>query len=298
MRDYPEQAAKSDFDYELLDFGAGRKLERFGQTVVDRPAAGLERHAVRHPSAWMSASVRFVAEGTDEGVWQPSLVPPWTCQWQESKFELRTTAAGQVGIFPEQLENWSWLQSRIRQSPHPLQVLNLFAYTGGSTLAAAQAGAQVVHVDSQRSVVEWAQHNASRSGFANAPIRWIVDDAIKFVQREIRRHRLYDGIILDPPSYGHGIRGERWKFERDLSVLLDACQNLWRPEHGFLMLSCHTMGWDPQKLREAVSPILAHSAHGLRLVESCDMRIVTADGRSLPSGVVVRWPGTSPISEP
>lgn len=297
MRDYPEQAAKSDFDYELLDFGAGRKLERFGQTVVDRPAAGLERQTVRNASAWASASVKFVADGTDEGQWQPSPVLPWTCRWQESKFELRTTAAGQVGIFPEQLENWYWLQSRIRQSSHPLQVLNLFAYTGGSTLAAAQAGAKVVHVDSQRRVVEWARHNASQSGLAQAPIRWIVDDAIKFVRREIRRNRLYDGIILDPPSYGHGIRGERWKFERDLNVLLDACQNLWRPERGFLMLSCHTMGWDPQRLCEAVSPILAHSANAFRFIESRDMQIMTADGRSLPTGVVVRWPRTSPISE-
>jgi 23S rRNA (cytosine1962-C5)-methyltransferase len=193
-----------------------------------------------------------------------------------------------VGLFPEQSENWRWIEARVADAGRPLKVLNLFAYTGGSTLAAAVAGAEVVHVDGSNSVVSWARRNAELTGLTDAPIRWIVEDVRKFVQREIRRGSTYDALILDPPSYGHGPKGESWKLEQDLEPLLSDCARLTANRLAFVLVTCHTSGVGPTALRAQMRR--AFSGVGRTDVFAGLLRLAMADGRCLPSGIVARWP--------
>jgi 23S rRNA (cytosine1962-C5)-methyltransferase len=221
--------------YVLLDFGDGRKLERFGSLFLDRPspaAANVER---TNPSLWEDVAARFVpVDGSassgcgPRGRWIERVPVPadWIVEHAPLRFELRNCDSGHVGLFPEQAENWDWIArqvSAIRAHDDDFRprVLNLFAYTGASTLAAAAAGADVVHVDAAKSTVAWARRNAALSGLADAPIRWIAEDAPRFVAREQKRGNRYHGIILDPPSYGHGPAGQLWQIDRDLPDLLD-----------------------------------------------------------------------------
>jgi 23S rRNA (cytosine1962-C5)-methyltransferase len=202
--------------------------------------------------------------------------------------ELKRTDFGHVGLFPEQAENWDWIAAQVRRVPpsaaSAMKILNLFAYTGGSTLAAAAAGAAVTHVDAARNIVTWARHNADLSGLAEAPVRWITEDAVKFVNREIRRGNRYDALILDPPSYGHGAHGEVWRLAEDLPRLLALCAELTTPRPRFVLLTCHTPGFSPIRLRE----LLAHrfgSAH----VDAAPLALVASTGQSLPNGIAARW---------
>jgi 23S rRNA (cytosine1962-C5)-methyltransferase len=205
------------------------------------------------------------------------------------QFELRPVATGQTGLFPEQMENWAWLDKQLTAGkPTPL-VLNLFGYTGGASLAAAAAGARVVHVDSSKPAVSWARRNATLSQLDEAPIRWIVDDATKFVRREIRRGNTYDGIILDPPSYGHGPKGQAWKINQHLADLLDGCAQLLGDRPELLLLTCHTPEWTADRLRDL--SIRCFPACGRRGFAASGLQIRTADGSELPSGVAVRWSG-------
>jgi 23S rRNA (cytosine1962-C5)-methyltransferase len=241
--------------YQLLDFGQGRKLERFGRVILDRPSPAAATSRRQLDELWSSASARFLAgceshAGCGQrGTWTPagSLPSRWTIEHPPLTFELRSTEFGHVGLFPEQSENWAWIAKQVERlralSPgtHP-RVLNLFAYTGGSTLAAAAAGAQVVHVDASKGTVAWARRNAALSGLVDAPIRWIVEDAPRFIAREIKRGNRYDGIVLDPPTYGHGPKGQPWQIDRDLPVLLNSCSKLLSDVNGFVLISCHSPG--------------------------------------------------------
>jgi 23S rRNA (cytosine1962-C5)-methyltransferase len=190
-----------------------------------------------------------------------------------------------VGVFPEQAENWDWIAGQCVDSPAPLRVLDLFACTGGSTLAAAAAGAEVAHVDAARNMVAWARRNAAASGLAEAPIRWIVDDATKFVERELRREKDYNAVILDPPSYGHGPHGEAWRLQQDLAGLVEMCGRLTGPRRQFMLLSCHTPGFSPSRLGELLAEALGPA--GRITVGPLVLRSV--DGRELPSGAVAKW---------
>jgi 23S rRNA (cytosine1962-C5)-methyltransferase len=206
---------------------------------------------------------------------------------------LRTTPAGQVGVFPEQAANWDWIGKRVRAAQRPLKVLNLFAYTGGSTLAAAAAGAEVVHVDAARNVVQWARDNADLSGLSEAPIRWIDEDAGKFVRRELRRGNRYDAVILDPPSYGHGPKGEPWKIVQHLPGLLADCADVTKGQLAFVVLSCHSPGFGPAELEA-----LVHDAFFGACQQGAvgrDMWLRSTDGRGLTAGSVARWPEMNPI---
>ena len=223
--------------YELLDFGDGRRLERFGPLTLDRPCPAAETFARQCPAAWQAADARFERSDENEGQWtcRRELPPRWEIALGRLVLELKRTEFGHLGVFPEQVENWRWLAEQLAdcpnlggEKPSRLRVLNLFAYTGGSTLAAAAAGAEVVHVDAARNIVAWARRNAELSGLANAPIHWIADDALKFVTRELRRGRRYDAVILDPPSYGHGPHGEVWRLAQHLPQLLELCGQLAR----------------------------------------------------------------------
>jgi 23S rRNA (cytosine1962-C5)-methyltransferase len=221
-----------------------------------------------------------------------------TIEHGERRFELRLTEFGHVGVFPEQAENWGWISDQVSrlhdllarsgqpQQKHP-SVLNLFAYTGASTLAAAAVGAEVVHIDASKSTVAWARRNAELSGLATAPIRWIVEDASRFVAREAKRGNRYHGIILDPPSYGHGPKRDVWQIERDLPELLGNCETLLAEDAGFLLLSCHSPGIRAPDLEKLLLKAIRSGAP--RDTESSDLVLTADDGRRLHSGVSARW---------
>lgn len=213
--------------YQLLDFGSGRKLERFGAVVLDRPSPAAEHIQKASLQAWSSAAVRWPETAIDLEPWTvdfPLLEP---ADGYHLRFQLKLAPFGHVGLFPEQAINWCWLMQAVRELPtEQPRALNLFAYTGGSTLAMAAAGAAVVHVDASQPAVTWARRNAELSGQTNHPVRWIVEDAFKFVNRELRRGKRYDLIVLDPPSYGHDANGKSWKLQQRWQELLDGCLEL------------------------------------------------------------------------
>jgi 23S rRNA (cytosine1962-C5)-methyltransferase len=287
--------------YALLDFGGGRKLERFGTWVLDRPSPAAEGTARVHPEQWPDADVRFERSSSEQGTWRPpgALPKTWAARYGKLAFRLKPTPFGHVGLFPEQAENWDWLSEQVRaiHARHAAaadlhgeggtrsKVLNLFAHTGGSTLAAAAAGAEVVHIDAARTVIDWARRNAELSGLSAAPIRWIVEDAAKFVKREVRRGNAYDAIILDPPSYGHGPQGQEWKLDRDLPPLLQSCIKLTRGRPKFMLTTCHSVDWQAASLGACLRDAGLSGAVSLT---AGSLGLASLDGRTLPAGVMVR----------
>jgi 23S rRNA (cytosine1962-C5)-methyltransferase len=329
-------------DYELLDFGGGRKLERFGSVVIDRPCPTAEGAPKSKPSAWKRVTARYDRTSGDQGVWTPANAFPqrWEISFAisasnsrerapsrsdglarraepatttigrggrcpvaadqnsphvELTFQLQATPFGHVGVFPEQFANWEWIVRQVckqvksqGEEGRPLRVLNLFAYTGGSTLAAAAAGAEVVHIDAARNIVERARRNANRSGLADRPIRWISEDATKFCQRELKRGNRYDAVILDPPSYGHGPKGESWKIGTHLLPLIAMCGELTAERRAFVLTTCHTPGIGQAEL----AAYLAEGFFGTcgQPPAAGELVLETREGRRLPSGVFARWP--------
>ncbi len=277
--------------YQLLDFGEARKLERFGPHVIQRPCPAAETLPVARPELWLEPHAGYRRGSGSRGSWQPAGILPaaWTIRHDRWSLELRPTPFGHLGVFPEQAANWDWLSRTIRQAGRPLKLLNLFAYTGGSTLAAAAAGAEVVHVDAARNVLAWARRNAHLSGLDSAPIRWISEDARKFVAREIRRNNAYDGVILDPPSYGHGPRGPAWNLQRDLWPLLEACAALTARRRGLLLLTCHTTGLSARELESRLAAGFFGATRPTVRVRP--LGLTSVDGRVLYGGMVARWAG-------
>lgn len=283
-------------DYELLDFGGGRKLERFGEWVLDRPAPGADG-PIKLRDLWKTSTARYQGSRTTEGEWVPKKWQVASGEWRvelsdESQFKLLLSPlpSGQVGVFPEQLENWVWIAKQCGKiaKPQAAKVLNLFAYTGGSTLAAACAGAEVTHVDAAKSMVARARENAEASGLADAPNRWVVEDAVKFCQREVKRGNQYDAVILDPPTYGHGPKGEAWSIKHDLLPLLELCHVLTTGRLKFALLTCHTPGIGPAELSAYMSEgLFGHCGQPPKVGT---LNLETADGRKLESGTFARWP--------
>jgi 23S rRNA (cytosine1962-C5)-methyltransferase len=286
--------------YELLDFGGGRKLERFGTAVLNRPCPAADELEKMRPELWEAITARFRGPRTGDGSWTPvpkSWMPAEWCLPHEGdapfRLKLEALPSGQVGVFPEQRENWTWISRQVAKAAatlgRPPRVLNMFAYTGGSTLAASAAGAEVVHIDAAQNIVDRAKENAVFSGFAERPERWIAEDAVKFCRREIKRGNQYDGVILDPPSYGHGPKGEPWKIDTDLLPLLQMCGELTAENRAFVLVSCHSPGIGPAEL----SAYLAEGIFGncSQPPESGELSLKTSDGRKLPAGVFARWPG-------
>jgi len=263
----------------LLDAGDGRRLERFGAVVTDRPAPAATGER-RDPSAWSAAAIRY----TEPGGWEArSPHPdPWLVAVDGLTLELRPTPAGQVGLFPEHLAFGDWLVGQV--GDRPASVLHLFAYTGVLTLRLAAAGASVVHADASRPTVAWARENAARSGLAQHPIRWLVDDASAFVAREGRRGHRYDGIVLDPPSYGHGPGGRAWRLEADLDALLVGCGAILRPA-GFVLLTAHGRTTDAAWLGERLASAAPERA---ALVEAGPTILRAESGATLPLGAWAR----------
>ena len=273
-------------NYELLDAGDGRRLERFGAKVVDRPAPTADAARAGDYFAWRRADLRFDPGRGWSGA--PPALEPWNTTIDELTLELRPTASGGLGIYPEHAANLAWVaaqvQGRAGAGVAVPQVLNLFAHTGLVTLAAARAGASVAHVDASKGAVEWARRNSALSGLEDRPIRWLVDDAAGFVAREARRGRRYDGIVLDPPSFGRAGR-RQWKLEDELPGLLAACRAV-AADDAFVLLTAHTTGLEGSGLAGAL-----RTAFGPSSIESERMVLDASSGARLELGWAARRPG-------
>ena len=269
--------------YRLIDFGGNEKLEFFGGKTVRREtpsATGRKTAGVD----WSCAELTFKSS-RQSSHWAGESGADWLMEQGSMRLHLRQTPTGQVGVFPEQAANWNWIE----QLPIDLsgvKAINLFAYTGGTTLALAQRGAHVVHCDAAKSVVNWARSNASASGLENVPIRWIVEDALTFVRREIKRGNQYQIVVADPPSFGRGPGGESWKIQRDLSTLVQGLAQLTKDDARMVLISCHTPELDHSKLRSIVSDAF-RGATGSG--ESLELKIPALSGKSLVSGQCFRW---------
>ena len=277
-------------EYSLLDFGAGRKLERFGEQITDRPCPAAVNATLVAKTEWRQASGKYVRITADQGRWQPAdgLPPEWALNCGSFRLQLKATPFGHLGVFPEQQSNWDWIARQVRRHGNQPRVLNLFGYTGASSLAAAAAGAQVVHVDAAKNIVQWARQNALLSEMQEAPIRWIVEDAARFVTRELKRGNRYDAVILDPPSYGHGPKSENWKLSRDLMPLLRDCATLTAKSRLFVLLTCHRPGFGPAELSACLEDTFFGRCQSGAISRGLSIR--TEDGRKLDAGVAARWP--------
>lgn len=271
-------------DYELLDSGDGEKCERFGEIILVRPDPLALWSKANPGGSWTKANAVYTRDAED-GRWNMKSRMPehWSVSYQDFTFGLKPTSFKHVGVFPEQASNWDWIKGRVHTGS---RVLNLFAYTGGATLAAAQAGASVVHVDASRPVVDWAKENALASGLAHAPIRWLVDDVVKFVEREVRRGNTYDMIVMDPPAFGHGPKNELWKFERDMASLLGQCEKLLEPASGTLLVNAYALGYPLLCIEQLASSIMLKQKN----IETVELVLKESTPRAfgLPTGVTVR----------
>jgi 23S rRNA (cytosine1962-C5)-methyltransferase len=287
------EAYRPEGEYLLLDSGNERKLERVGSYLIDRPSPQAVWSPLLPPKEWSNADAAY-ERGSSGGEWEfnDKVARRFNIVYASIHFQIKLTDFGHLGLFPEQASNWEWMRQQIRRrlertSGRNLNVLNLFAYTGGSTLACSQAGAHVVHVDAAKGVVDWAKENAQFSHLHDRPIRWLIDDALKFVRREERRGNKYQGIILDPPSFGRGPKGEVFKIENDLIPLLQACREILAPDALFFLLSCHTPGFTPVTLYNQVAEV-AQGRKGK--IESGEMLVYESNShRALPSGAYARW---------
>jgi 23S rRNA (cytosine1962-C5)-methyltransferase len=278
--DGPVSDRQATATIELVDAGDGRRLDRLGSRLVDRPAPSALWPQRSPGASWAAADLRF-----ERGAgWTGADRTPWTVAVEGLTLELRPTGTGQVGLFPEQAAFWPWLRGALAGRDAP-SVLHLFAHTGATTLAAARAGAQVTHVDGSRPAVAWARRNAELSGLADRPIRWIVDDALAFTEREARRGRRYDGFVLDPPSFGHGPRGTRWELAETLPALLDACAAA-AADDAFVLLTAHTIGLDADDLGDALVDAF-EPAPGTDITTE-PIEQVARSGATLPLGVAAR----------
>lgn len=283
---------KTENDYSLIDSGNGRKLERFGPYTLVRPASQAIWQPQLPESEWDKAHALFSRE--EDNRWHNRIALPetWEICVSDITFRLKRTDFGHLGIFPEQQQTWRWLQERLaaakKERVQELQVLNLFAYSGGSTLAAAKGGASVCHLDASQGMVSWAGDNAKLNDLEKAPIRWIIDDVTKFLAREIRRGRRYDGIILDPPTFGRGNRGELFKIEEHLVPLLQACRELLTEKPLFVLLSCHTPGVTPLCLRHLLHGMM-HGVPGNITQNEMLLESSNPQTFALPSGTYARW---------
>lgn len=285
----------------LLDFGCdptgqGRRLEHFGGVLIDRPLPA-SRAARRQPGLWQEATAIFREASRGHGNWEicGPIPDPWLVELalpgHVLRLLVRLAPSGQVGIFLEQWPLWQWLT---QSTPAGSRILSLFAHSGAATLALAAAGAEVVHIDSSRQALELARENAAASGLATAPIRWVREDARRFVSRELRRGSRYDGFVLDPPSWGHGPKGEAFAIDRDLPLLLADCRRLLAPgANGPVLLSAHSPGWQPRRLQATLTTSLETMPAAIR-VSSGELTCTDLAGRLLPQGGFARAGGLPP----
>ncbi len=276
-------------DYEVLDTGSGEKLERWGDYLLVRPDPQVIWQSDKKNPGWRKKNGHYHRSAKGGGEWEFFDLPEeWSIGYRDLTFRLKPFSFKHTGLFPEQAVNWDWFSEIIRSSGRPLKVLNLFAYTGGATLSAAMAGANVTHVDASKGMVSWAKENAAASGLSEAPIRWLVDDCVKFAEREIRRGNTYDGIIMDPPSYGRGPKGEIWKIEESIFPFVELCSKLLSPDARFFLINSYTTGLQPAVLSYMMNLCLTPKFGGH--VEASEIGLPVKDtGLVLPCGASGRW---------
>ncbi len=276
-------------DYKVIDCSDGEKLERWGEYTLIRPDPQVLWSFPRKERGWREWNGHYHRSSKGGGEWEFRKLPEqWEIHYGELTFHLKPFSFKHTGLFPEQAVNWDWFSEQIRTANRPIKVLNLFAYTGGATCAAAKAGASVTHVDASKGMVTWAKENAKASGLEDAPIRWIVDDCVKFVEREIRRGNHYDAIIMDPPSYGRGPKGEIWKIEEKIHPFIQLCTQVLSDQPLFVLVNSYTTGLAPAVLTYMLASELVpkHGGH----VESQEIGLpVERTGLVLPCGAAGRW---------
>ena len=276
-------------DYEVIDCSEGEKLERWGNYLLVRPDPQVIWSTPKKETGWTKMNGHYHRSAKGGGEWEFFHLPEqWTISYKELTFQLKPFSFKHTGLFPEQAANWDWFGDKIKKAGRPIKVLNLFAYTGGATLAAAQAGALVTHVDASKGMVGWAKENARSSGLESASIRWIVDDCVKFVEREIRRGNRYDAIIMDPPSYGRGPKGEIWKIEDSIYPFVKLCSQLLSDTPLFFLINSYTTGLAPSVLSYMISTEITSKFGGS--VQSDEVGLpVKSSGLILPCGASGRW---------
>jgi 23S rRNA (cytosine1962-C5)-methyltransferase len=277
-------------DYELIDTGDGDKLERWGGFVLRRPDPQVIWPASADASLWNSASADYHRSSSGGGQWNEKIKLPerWTVTYKELKFHIKPTSFKHTGLFPEQAVNWQWMMDKIKSANRPIKVLNLFAYTGGATVACAYAGAEVCHVDASKGVVTWAKENLTLSNLGDRPVRFITDDVFKFVQREERRGSQYDAIIMDPPSYGRGPSGETWKLETNLFPFVESCMSILTPNPLFMLINSYTTGLSASVLTNILSLTMQAKYKGKITSGEIGLPITTSK-LNLPCGILGRW---------
>jgi 23S rRNA (cytosine1962-C5)-methyltransferase len=282
--------AQNWVDYELIDSGDGLKLERFGKFVFSRPEAQAVWSPILPSGDWLKADAVFQTTAEENGGhwnFKRQIPEHWSMQYKNIKFKVQPGASRHLGVFPEQAAHWDWMAEVISNAHRPFKVLNLFGYTGLASLAVAGAGAQVTHVDASKKAILWAKENQSLSGLAGSPIRWIVDDALKFVEREIRRGNLYDGIVLDPPKFGRGPKGEVWEFFRLLPQMLAACKKALLPEPLFLIVTAYAVKSSALTLHGALNDLTSSLGGNLEVGELAT--IEKSGGRLISNAIYARW---------
>lgn len=276
-------------DYEIIDMASGEKLERWGKYVLIRPDPQIIWKNKSFPEKWKKADAKYNRSKTGGGEWDYKVRLPeaWQVRYKNLTFNIKPMGFKHTGLFPEQAVNWDWMMDKIKKEKRNIKVLNLFAYTGGATVACTAAGATVCHVDSSKGMVAWAKENIASSGLKDKPIRYIVDDVIKFVQREIRRGNTYDAIIMDPPSYGRGTSGEVWQFENNISELVELCAKVLSKEPLFFLINSYTTGISA----EVLSNILKLNLSQFKgKITSGEIGLPMANSNLvLPCGIYGRW---------
>ncbi len=278
-------------EYELLDCGSGEKLERWGDRLLVRPDPQAIWNTPRHHHGWKRPDGRYLRSSAGGGSWEKGRLPgQWQVRYKNLTFQVKPMNFKHTVLFPEQAVNWEFAQEQIRRAGRPVSVLNLFAYTGAASVACAAAGASVCHVDAAKGMVQWARENARASGLEEAPIRWIVDDCAKFVEREIRRGRRYDAIIMDPPSYGRGPTGEVWKLEDNLYPFVELCAGVLSDEPLFIIINSYTTGLAPSVLTYILETVVSRKFGGRTVSDEIGLP-VSETGLVLPCGATGRWTG-------
>lgn len=276
-------------EYEVLDTSLGEKLERWGDYILVRPDPQVIWNTPHEHTGWKKKNAHYHRSSKGGGEWEFINLPnEWDIHYRSLTFHLKPFSFKHTGLFPEQAVNWDWFSELIEKANRPIKVLNLFAYTGGATLSAAAAGAQVTHVDASKGMVTWAKENALSSGLGDAPIRWLVDDCVKFVEREIRRGNQYDGIIMDPPSYGRGPKGEIWKIEDSIWPFIELSTQLLSKQPLFFLINSYTTGLQPAVLSYMLQSTVAKRFGGV--VNSGEIGLpVSGTNLILPCGASGRW---------
>ena len=276
-------------DYEVIDCSKGEKLERWGRYTLLRPDPQVIWDTPKKAPEWKKLNGHYHRSSKGGGEWDFFDLPEqWTINYKSLTFNLKPFSFKHTGLFPEQAVNWDWCAEKIKNAGRPVKVLNLFAYTGGATLSAAAAGASVTHVDASKGMVGWAKENAASSGLSDAPIRWLVDDCVKFVEREIRRGNKYDGIIMDPPSYGRGSKGEIWKIEESIHNFVKLTAQILSDDPIFFLINSYTTGLQPAVLTYMISTEIQNKFGGK--TESNEIGLpVRETGLVLPCGASGRW---------